>query len=83
LMLEVTFSTLSIFGLWLGFFMGLGLPGALLIQCSVLVVYNVAYLMVAYGKAGYDRRKLFNLMPSAFAASILTAFTLEIFKVIF
>ena len=82
LLLEVTFSTLSIFGLWLGFFLTLGLTGALLIQCSVLVLYNIAYLIVAFGKAGYDRIKLFKLVPLAIVMSVITAFTLEILKMV-
>ncbi len=83
LLLEITFSTLSIFGLWLGFFLQLGLTGALLIQCSVLVLYNIVYLMIAYGKANYNRIKLFKLMPSALVISGITVFTLEILKMIF
>jgi O-antigen/teichoic acid export membrane protein len=82
LLLEVTFSTLSIFGLWFGFFLELGLSGALLIQCSVLVLYNIVYLIVAFGKAGYDRIKLFKLVPLAIAMSVITAFTLEILKMV-
>ena len=80
LMLEIIFSTLSIFGLWLGFFLGLGLTGALLIQCSVLVFYNVIYLMVAYGKAGYDSKQPIKLIPLALAISILTIIAIEAFK---
>ena len=82
LLLEITFSTLSIFGLWFGFFIGWGLTGALLIQCAVLVLYNIVYLIVAFGKAGYDKITLFKLMPLALVISAITAFTLEIAMII-
>jgi len=83
LFLEVTFSTLSILAFWFGFYLELGLTGALLIQCSVLVLYNIVYLIVAFGKAGYDRLKLFKLVPLALAVSLITVFTLEMIKVVF
>ena len=83
LLLEIIFSTLSIFGLWFGFFLELGLTGALLIQCSVLVLYNIVYLMIAFEKADYNRIKLFKLMPLAITISVITALTLEFLKMVF
>jgi O-antigen/teichoic acid export membrane protein len=61
MILEIVFSVLSIAGLWSGLFFGLGLFGALLIQCLVLIVYNLMYLVVAYDRAGYSKAALFRL----------------------
>jgi len=61
MIMEIAFSVLSIVGLWSGFFFGLGLFGALMIQSIVLIVYNLTYLVVAYDRAGYKKVELARL----------------------
>lgn len=58
LVIESFFGTISIGGLCFGFIFNLGLSGALLIQCIVLILYNITYLYIAYDNAGYDKRKI-------------------------
>jgi len=62
LILEIVFASMSICGLWLGFALRLGLSGALLIQCIILIAYNIVYLYIAYDKAGYNKIKLYQLL---------------------
>lgn len=78
LLLETIFSSLSLLGLLVGFLLGLGLIRALIIQCSILVLYNITYLIIAFDRAGYDRRRPFKLMPLAFVITIITTLVIEI-----
>ncbi len=81
LILETIFSSLSLLGLLVGFLLGLGFIKSLIIQCSILVIYNITYLIIAFERAGYDRRKPFKLMPLAFVITVITTLVIEIFKV--
>jgi len=73
LFLEIFFASLSITGLWLGFWLNLGMIGALLMQCIVLVTYNITYLYIVYSVANFDKLGLYNLLcRSLMWASICT-----------
>ena len=61
LYLEISFASASIIGLWLGFVLHGGLYVALLLQCLILIAYNVCYLFLAYEKAGYHKMPLVHL----------------------
>lgn len=82
LLLEILFSTSSILGLWFGFSLKLGLMGALLIQCGILVLYNISYLFIAFARAGYDKRNLLQLIPTALVISVVCILAMELIKVI-
>ena len=83
LILEIAFASLSIGGLWLGFVLNLGLGGALLIQCFILIKYNIIYLYIAYDKAGYDKIKLYQLLYKAAIWACICGFLLFALKELF
>ena len=62
LILEVVFATGAIIGLVLGFVLNLGLGGALIIYASVLVAYNIAYLLFAYERASFLKIRLLKVV---------------------
>lgn len=62
LFLEIFFASASIIGLWLGFVLHGGLYVALLVQCVILIIYNLCYLVMAYEKAGYDKKPFGHLV---------------------
>lgn len=59
MLFEVVFGTASIVSLWWMLEFGYGLWPALAAQCTVLIVYNLAYLVLAYDRAGYSKHSLF------------------------
>lgn len=83
LLLEILFSTSSVLGLWFGFSLNLGLTNALLIQCGILVLYNISYLFIAFARAGYDRTRLLQLIPSALAMLLFSFLTIKLGKSLF
>jgi O-antigen/teichoic acid export membrane protein len=83
LILEITFASMSIGGLWIGFVLKLGLNGALLIQCIILIKYNIVYLYIAYDKAGYDKIKLYRLLYQAAIWACICGSLLFILKGLF
>jgi O-antigen/teichoic acid export membrane protein len=54
LMMEMAFSTLALCGMIWAFYAGLGFRGALAAQTTILVTYNLVYLVVAFHCAGYN-----------------------------
>ncbi len=80
LILEVVFASMSVGGLWLGFALQLGLSGALLIQCIILIIYNILYLCIAYNKAGYNKINLYNLLYKGVVWACICSTLLFIFK---
>jgi len=62
LVLEIIFASLSVFALWGGFVLGMGLEGALTMLAIVLVLYNITYLVMVYERAGYDKTRLLNIL---------------------
>jgi O-antigen/teichoic acid export membrane protein len=77
---EVVFASASIAGLWLGFILKTGLTGALLIQCIILIMYNIVYLYIVYDKAGYDKAKLFQLLYRGIIWAIICGVLLFVLK---
>lgn len=82
LLLEVIFSTLSISGLWLGFMLGWGLPGALMVQCGVVLTYHFVYLFSVYYKAQYDCTKLIPLAPIAVVMALVSVIAVQMIKMV-
>jgi len=62
LILEVIFSILSLSGFTIAFLLGFNIKGALFIQCSILVTYNIVYIYATYKCAKYRINPLVNLM---------------------
>lgn len=76
LMLEIYFASASIIALWLGFVLHGGLYVALLLQCAILISYNICYLVIAYDKAGYNKKYLAHLAAIVCSLAIPTIVTI-------
>jgi O-antigen/teichoic acid export membrane protein len=82
LVLEVTFSIASITALCVGFLSGLGLKGSLTLQATVLVLYNITYLSMAYVRAGYDRVRLVYLFGLGVAIAGISFAVITVVRIV-
>lgn len=65
LLLELLFSACSLAALAFTFMVTGSLWYGLCVQCFVLVIYNITYLIVAYRIARYDQKAIAKLLPLA------------------